>query len=271
MGNAARGHKLAAGRRRVYRSADARVGLGSRGRSVSQVSSHQMAGAGGRFRPASAPKFWPFPLRGSCTAFGQSAVDSHLRCISPSHCRSRSGRLGRHLDHLQPGNVRSVWRFAPLAQTIRRAAILLAALPQARSSRAQSTWQSGAALTLDARGELGTGTVSGIELGAVGAGVEWRLAPTLRLRTTGLVLGGTGAADTGRSAKGGVGGELGARMMPFPSWPVRPYLRMSAGFLLFLRGPFLPGGEFYDFIIGIGAGLELPIGPRFSVVGDLHE
>jgi hypothetical protein len=153
---------------------------------------------------------------------------------------------------------------------IRRAAILLAALPQARSSRAQSTWQSGAALTLDARAELGTGTVSGIELGAVGAGVEWRLAPTLRLRTTALVLGGTGAADTARSANGGVGGELGARMMPFPSWPVRPYLRMSAGFLLFLQGPFLPGGDFYDFIIGIGAGLDLPIGPRFSVVGDLH-
>ena len=148
--------------------------------------------------------------------------------------------------------------------------ILLAAHLPARSGRAQSTRQSQAALTLDARGELGTGTVSGIELGAFGAGIEWRLVPTLRLRTTALLLGGTGSTDTGRSANGGAGGELGARMMPFPSWPVRPYLRISAGFLLFLRGPFLPGGDFYDFILGIGAGLEIPLGPRLSVIGDLH-
>jgi hypothetical protein len=147
---------------------------------------------------------------------------------------------------------------------------LLAVLPPARSARAQSTWQSRAALTLDARGELGTGTVSGIEFGAFGAGIEWRLVPTLRLRTTALLLGGTGTTDSGRAANGGAGGELAARMRPFPSWPVRPYARMSAGFLLFLRGPFLPGGDYYDFILGIGAGLEMPLGPRLSVLGDLH-
>jgi hypothetical protein len=148
--------------------------------------------------------------------------------------------------------------------------ILLAALLPARSGRAQSTWQSRAALTSDARGELGTGNVSGIELGAVGAGIEWRLVPTLRLRTTALLLGTTGTTDMGRSANGGAGGELAARIVPFPSWPVRPYLRMSAGFLLFLRGPLLPGGDYYDFILGIGAGLEIPLGPRLAIIGDLH-
>lgn len=84
------------------------------------------------------------------------------------------------------------------------------------------------------------------------------------------MLGGAGSTDTGRSASGGAGGELTARLVPFPVWPVQPYLRLSAGFLLFLREPFLPGGDFYDFIIGIGGGLSVPIGPRFSVAGDLH-
>jgi len=37
--------------------------------------------------------------------------------------------------------------------------ILLATMLPARSGRAKSTWQSRAALTVDARGELGTGTV----------------------------------------------------------------------------------------------------------------
>jgi hypothetical protein len=148
--------------------------------------------------------------------------------------------------------------------------VLAAALLPTGTSRAQSAWQARAALTLDARGEVGTGTVSGIELGAVGAGVEWRLTPTVRLRTIALLLGGTGSTDAGRSANGGAGGELGARVLPFPAWPVRPYMRMSAGFLLFLRKPLLPGGDFYDFILGIGAGLEIPIGSRLSIIGDLH-
>jgi hypothetical protein len=148
--------------------------------------------------------------------------------------------------------------------------ILVAALLPTGTARAQPAWQPRAALTLDARGEVGTGTVSGIELGAVGAGVEWRLVPTVRLRTIALLLGGTGSTDTGRSANGGVGGELGARVLPFPAWPVRPYMRMSAGFLLFLRKQFLPGGDSYDFILGIGAGLEIPIGSQLSVIGDLH-
>jgi len=148
--------------------------------------------------------------------------------------------------------------------------LVAVALVPAGAARAQSAWQSRAAVTFDARGEIGTGDVTGIHLGALGAGVEWRLVPTLRLRTVALVLGGTGSTDTGRSAGGGAGGELAARLVPFPAWPVQPYLRLSAGLLLFLREPFLPGGDFYDFIIGMGTGLAVPIGPRLTVTGDLH-
>ena len=81
-----------------------------------------------------------------------------------------------------------------------------------------------------------------------------------------------GSGREGHTANGGAGGELAARLLQLPFWPMRPYMRMSAGFLLFLRGPFLPGSDFYDIIIGIGigAGLELPLGPRLSVIGDLH-
>jgi hypothetical protein len=135
---------------------------------------------------------------------------------------------------------------------------------------AQPAWTSRAVPTLETRGEIGTGTVAGIELGAVGVGVEWRLVPTLRLRTVGLLLGATGATAGGRSASGGAGGELAARLVPFPAWPVRPYMRMSAGLLLFLRQPFLPGGDVYDFVLGMGVGLEVPVGSRTSIVGDLH-
>jgi hypothetical protein len=125
-------------------------------------------------------------------------------------------------------------------------------------------------VTIEARGVIGKGDVSGVSLGALGAGVEWRLVAPLRLRTIALVLGGTGSTDTGQSAGGGAGGELAARIVPFPNWPVQPYLRLSAGFLLFLRGPFLPGGDFYEFILGYGAGLAIPIGARVSVMGDLQ-
>jgi hypothetical protein len=135
---------------------------------------------------------------------------------------------------------------------------------------AQPAWTSRAAATVDVRGERGTGTVAGLDLGAVGVGVEWWIVPTLRLRTTALLLGATGTTTTGRSASGGAGGEIGVRLLPFPSWPVRPYARMSAGFLLFLRRPFLPGGDVYDFILGAGAGLEIPLGPRLALFGEVN-
>jgi hypothetical protein len=125
-------------------------------------------------------------------------------------------------------------------------------------------------LLFDTRGEIGTGRVAGIDLGLIGAGLEWRAAPTLRLQTLALLMGGTGTAGNGWTANGGAGGELAARLVPFPLGPVRPYLRASGGLLLFLRGPFLPGGDRYDFILQLGAGLELPIGERLSLFGDLH-
>ena len=127
-------------------------------------------------------------------------------------------------------------------------------------------------LVVDARGELGPGHVAGINLhlGLVGAGIEWRATPTLRLQATALLLGATGSNDVGETAHGGAGGELAMRLVPFPRGPVRPYLRASGGLLLFLRGPFLPGGDIYDFILQLGAGLEVPIGARLSLFGDLH-
>jgi hypothetical protein len=125
-------------------------------------------------------------------------------------------------------------------------------------------------LVLDARGEVGPGQVAGIDLGLVAAGLEWRATPTLRLQASALLLGATGSTESGRTANGGAGGELGARLVPFPRGPVRPYLRVSGGLLLFLRGPFLPGGDTYDFILQLGVGLEVPVGERWSLFGDLH-
>jgi len=146
---------------------------------------------------------------------------------------------------------------------------LLLSVALAREAQGQVDWRQRLAVSADARGEAGTGTVAGIELGAVGAGVEWRAVPTLRLRTTALVLGTHGQTEAGRAARGGAGGELAARLIPFPDWPVRPYARLSAGFLLFLRGPFLPGGDFYDFILGAGGGLEISVAAQVTLFGEL--
>jgi hypothetical protein len=136
----------------------------------------------------------------------------------------------------------------------------------------ESPWTPAArfSLVVDLRGEIGPGSVKGIDLGLVGAGIEWRATPTLRLQATALLLGATGSNDLGETANGGAGGELAARLVPFPRGPVRPYLRASGGLLLFLRGPFLSGGDVYDFVLQLGAGLEVPIGERLSLFGDLH-
>ena len=125
-------------------------------------------------------------------------------------------------------------------------------------------------LVVDARGEIGPGSVKGIDLGLVGAGIEWRATPTLRLQASALLLGASGSNGIGDSANGGAGGELGMRLVPFPRGSVRPYLRASGGMLLFLREPFLPGGDVYDFILQLGAGLEVPLGERLALFGDLH-
>jgi hypothetical protein len=149
-----------------------------------------------------------------------------------------------------------------------RITLALAAL-LAREARGQEDWRARAAVSVEARGLVATRDVVGIDVGAIGAGIEWRAAPTLRLRTTALLLGTRGQTDSGRTAQGGAGGELAIRLIPFPAWAVRPYARLSAGFLLFLRGPLLPGGDFYDFILGAGAGLEVPLGARLTLFGDL--
>jgi hypothetical protein len=137
-------------------------------------------------------------------------------------------------------------------------------------ARAEPAWRSRLAWTIDARGEIGPGEVAGIDLGLVGVGIEWRATPTLRLRAEALLLGATGTTAAGISAQGGAGGELGARVVPFPRWPLRPYLRASAGTLLFPRAPFLPEGDVYDFILQLGAGLEIPVGTRLALFGDVQ-
>lgn len=151
-----------------------------------------------------------------------------------------------------------------------RLAVLVAVFVVPLSAQAQSLHPSRLALTADARGEVGEGDVAGIDLELVGVGLEWRTTPNLRLRAELLALGATGVADTGRSASHGAGGELSALVVPFPAWRVRPFLRASAGTLFFLRRPFLPGGDFYDFILQAGAGLELPLDDRLALFGDLH-
>ncbi len=139
----------------------------------------------------------------------------------------------------------------------------------AREAPGQESWRARTAVSADARGLVGMRDVVGIDAGAMGVGIEWRAAPTLRLRTTALLMGTRGQTDSGRTAQGGAGGELAMRLIPFPTWVVRPYARLSAGFLLFLRGPLLPGGDFYDFILGAGGGLEVPLGARLTLFGDL--
>ncbi len=147
-----------------------------------------------------------------------------------------------------------------------------APLDAAAPSVLPQPWTPAARLSLvvDARGAIGPGSVKGIDLGLVGAGLEWRATPTLRLQVSALLLGATGSNDLGETANGGAGGELAARLVPFPRGPVRPYLRASGGLLLFLRDPFLPGGDVYDFILQLGAGLEVPLGERLSLFGELH-
>lgn len=51
--------------------------------------------------------------------------------------------------------------------------MLLAAVLAAPSASAQTAWQARAAVTVDARGELGTGRLAGLDLGAVGVGPDY--------------------------------------------------------------------------------------------------
>jgi hypothetical protein len=148
--------------------------------------------------------------------------------------------------------------------------VFLGLLLAPAGARAQSSWRSRLSLTIDARGEVGPNDVAGIDLGLLGAGVEWKATPTFRLRAEALLQGATGSTETGRSASGGAGGELSARVIPFPGWRLRPYFRGSTGMLLFLRHPFLPGGDVYEFILQLGAGLEVTVNDRLSLFAEVH-
>jgi hypothetical protein len=135
----------------------------------------------------------------------------------------------------------------------------LADLAAPRLARAQP-----AAVAADVRAVDGQGSVDAMRLGLLAAGARWRVAPTLDVQVLALGLGTSGTADLGAPARGGFGVELGARILPWPRWPVRPYAVASLGGLLFLGEPFLPGGDFYEAIITFGAGAEIPLAERYA-------
>ena len=125
-------------------------------------------------------------------------------------------------------------------------------------------------LVAQLRGEIGQGDVEGITLVTTGAGARFRLARTLRLGAIALLLVPAGESREHRHAGTGAGGELALDLMPFPDARVRPFVRTSAGILFFPDTRFLPGGDIYDFILNFGAGLEVPLGARMVLAGNVH-
>jgi hypothetical protein len=119
------------------------------------------------------------------------------------------------------------------------------------------------AVLAEARAVDGVGDVDAMRLGLVAVGARWRAAPTLDVQATALALATRGMADLGDPAAGGFGGELAARITPWPDAAVRPHARASLGGLLFPGAPFLPGGDVYEAIITFGAGAEVSLGGRW--------
>jgi hypothetical protein len=111
----------------------------------------------------------------------------------------------------------------------------------------------------------GAGDVDAMRLGIVAAGARWRVAPTLDVHAVALGLATAGAAELGEPAAGGAGGEVGVRVLPWPSGRLRPHLAASLGVLGFPASPFLPGGDVYEGIITFGAGVDLALTPRWTV------
>jgi hypothetical protein len=111
----------------------------------------------------------------------------------------------------------------------------------------------------------GAGDVDAMRLGIVAAGARWRVAPTLDVHAVALGLATAGAAELGEPAAGGAGGEVGVRVLPWPSGRLRPHLAASLGVLAFPGTPFLPGGDVYEGIITFGAGVDLALTPRWTV------
>ena len=112
------------------------------------------------------------------------------------------------------------------------------------------------------RAEVGTGDTVGLSLAVASLGAELSLAPSLQARASAVALAPFGETRDGRVAHGG-GGELALHLTPFPSWRVRPFARASAGLLFFLRDPFLPGGDVYDFMLNFGGGVEVSLSDHF--------
>jgi hypothetical protein len=125
-------------------------------------------------------------------------------------------------------------------------------------------------LLVETRADAGTGDRAGLDLFVGGVGAALHIARTLELRGLGLALGPLDTTAGGVGAHGGAGGELAFQVVPFPGWPVRPYVRAAAGLLLFPRAPFLPGGDVYDFVLHYGVGVETSLGGRFRLGVHVH-
>jgi hypothetical protein len=116
-------------------------------------------------------------------------------------------------------------------------------------------------IATEARVDRGVDESDGLDIETVGIGAQVR--PTSMLAISALALGVVPSGrSAGERATSTLGGELALAVRPFPHWPVRPYLRASAGILLFPGAPFLPGGDVYDFVLHVGAGADVPITPR---------
>lgn len=133
------------------------------------------------------------------------------------------------------------------------------------ASPAPAAAMEGVSLRLEERYVAGTDDVSQLSLGMLGAGVRLRLAPTLDVRASALALLTAGSAELGEPAPGGLGGELGVFIVPWPRWRVRPYVFMGAGLVFFSPEPFLPGGDVYDFVLNSGLGAELSLDERIAL------
>jgi hypothetical protein len=142
-----------------------------------------------------------------------------------------------------------------------RIVVILVAWPSL--AHADVATQVGVAAEL--RVDRGVDESVGVDLETVGVGAQAR--PTSMLAITAFALGMTtsGMRSDGAHATGSLGGELALAVRPFPHWRVRPYLRASAGMLLFPNAPFLPGGDVYDFVLHVGLGADVPITSRLAL------
>ncbi|MCK6545612.1 hypothetical protein L6R52_07060 [Myxococcota bacterium] len=119
------------------------------------------------------------------------------------------------------------------------------------------------------RGVAGTGDVAQLQLGLAGAGLRFALGASLDVHAIVLGLVTRGEAALGAPADGGVGGELGLRVVPWSRARVRPHLAVSLGLLAFPRTPFLPGGDVYEGIITFGLGADVDVVDRWRVGAQL--